>query len=204
MDSLTARDQDRGATPVRFPIYARLRDDTPAMIWPLLPTDGPGLARGYTELSSRSRELRFLTSRGELGPDMLRRLVDSVDQRAHVAFVLVALPPGEPDEVVGVGRLVQDDTDPTAADIAVTVRDDWQGRGVGALLAEALVAHRPPQVSRLETSVAVENDASLSMLRRLGPTTVVRSYPGVYDVHVQLPAIPHPRQADEGAADLAA
>jgi hypothetical protein len=26
----------------------------------------------------------------------------------------------------------------------------------------------------------------------------------VYDVRVQLPAIPHPRQADEGAADLAA
>jgi RimJ/RimL family protein N-acetyltransferase len=124
---------------------------------------------------------------------MLQLLVEDVDQHSHVAFVLVALPPGRPDAVVGVGRLVQDSSDLTVADIAITVNDDWQSRGIGALLANALVEHRPEPVTRLVTVVAVENTACLAMLRRLGPTTLHTSYPGVFEVRVCLLALPLPR-----------
>jgi len=175
----------------RFPIDVHLRDGTPAMIWPLLATDGPGLQRGFDDLSPRSRQLRFLSPRAGLTPAMLRLLVDGVDQRRHLAFVLVALPPGEPDVVVGIGRLVQTPEDPSAADLAVTVKDDWQRRGIGALLAEALVARRPAEVTHLLTYVATDNPASLAMLQRLGPTTVAVSS-GVYEVSVALRPVPLP------------
>jgi hypothetical protein len=125
---------------------------------------------------------------------MLRLLVDQVDQRRHVAFVLVALPPGQPDAVVGVGRLVQFAADPTTADIAVTVHDDWQGLGAGGLLADALIGHRPATVCRLSTYVAGQNPACLAMLRRLGPTTTVLVYSGVYEVSVALTPVPLPRE----------
>src|SRR3954452_13223210 len=105
MNGLVERAAHRGDAPTftsGFPLEVRLRDGTPAMIWPLLPTDGSGLRRGFAELSSRSRELRFLSPASELSPAMLNLLVDKVDQQRHLAFVLVALPPGQPDAVVGV------------------------------------------------------------------------------------------------------
>lgn len=169
-----------------FPLVVTLRDGTPAMIWPLLPTDGQGLQLAWNELSPRSRESRFLTARRELGPDMMQRLVGDVDQHSHLAFLLTVLPPGGSDEAVGIGRLIQDPDDAAVADLAVTVRDDWQGRGIGVLLATALVQHRPAGVTRLLTAVASDNPASLAMLRRLGPTTLTQPYPGVYDVRVEL------------------
>jgi RimJ/RimL family protein N-acetyltransferase len=179
---------------LEFPVDLRLRDGTPALIWPLLSTDGPGLQLAWEKLSARSRESRFLTPRQELGPDMLKLLVGDVDQRRHLAFVLIALPPGGPDAVVGIGRLVQDEHDPAVADIAVTVDDDWQGRGIGALLVDALVRHRPTSVNRLVTVVAVDNKACLAMLRRLGAMTLANSYPGVFEVRVELETVPHPRE----------
>lgn len=206
----TPRESDEHS-PVQgeFPLDRTLRDGTPALIWPLLPTDGPGLQLAWDQLSPHSRESRFLTPRHELGPDMLDVLVGEVDQRRHLAFVLVVLPPGGTDEVVGIGRLVQDELDPITADIAVTVRDDWQGRGVGSLLADALVQHRPAEVTRLLTVVAADNSASVAMLRRLGRTTISRGYPGVYDVRVELPPVassrrsrgnPRPKRGEPGTS----
>lgn len=156
------------------------------MIWPLLPTDGLALRHGFGELSPRSRRLRFLGELKDLGPSMLHRLVDEVDREHHIALVLVALPPDVPERPVAVGRLVQSATDPTTADFAVTVADDWQGRGVGAVLAEAVVRDRPSEVTRIVTAVATDNTASLAMLRRLGPMHVQLDGPGVYRVEVEL------------------
>lgn len=163
-----------------------LRDGTPAMIWPLLPTDGPALRHAFGELSPRSRRLRFLGELKDLGPSMLHRLVDEVDREHHIALVLVALPPDGPERPVAVGRLVQSTADPATADFAVTVADDWQGRGIGGLLAAAVVRERPAEVTRLVTAVATDNKASLAMLRRLGRTSVRLDGPGVYRVEVEL------------------
>lgn len=163
------------------------------MVWPLLPTDAAALRQGFTELSPESRRARFLVPLNDLDPAMLRRLVADVDQEAHVALVLVALPFDGDEEPVGVGRLVQYGDDPTTAELAVTVADDWQGKGVGSVLAAALVAVRPAQVTTLVTEVAVGNNASLAMLRRLGPTRTRLVHPGVFEVAVDL--VPQPAVA---------
>jgi hypothetical protein len=84
----------------------------------------------------------------------LDHLVDAVDQIDHVAILLLA-PAGYPDEApVGVGRMIRYATDPSTADIAIAVADNWQRKGVGSTLARALVAHRPHGVTRLVTAVA--------------------------------------------------
>ena len=51
----------------------------------------------------------------------------------------------------GLAHLVEDPADPASADIAVTVLDDWQGRGVGTALVSALMQRRPAAVTRLRT-----------------------------------------------------
>ncbi|HET6910290.1 MAG TPA: GNAT family N-acetyltransferase [Mycobacteriales bacterium] len=170
-----------------LPIELVLRDGTEAMIWPLLPTDAEDLRHAFDELSPRSRRLRFLGPVTRLDEAMIHLLVDAVDQRHHIALVLVVFPADELERPIGVARLVQLPGDPNTADFAVTVIDEWQGRGAGRALADALVQLRPDEVTTLATAVAADNAASLAMLRRLGAMTTRPSYPGVLEVVVHLP-----------------
>jgi GNAT superfamily N-acetyltransferase len=161
-----------------------LRDGTPALIWPLLDTDRDLLQRGYAELSSDSRRSRFLTELPELSETLLRLLVEDVDGFDHVAVVLTVLPADGGARQVGVARLVRDPRQPTTADVAVTVLDAWQGRGVGAALMAALLARRPADITRLRTTVAADNRSSLAMLARSGRMTTRREGAGVLTVEV--------------------
>jgi RimJ/RimL family protein N-acetyltransferase len=165
-----------------------LASGTPAMIWPLLPTDARALREGFRRLSPQARWSRFLTALGELDDAMIRRLVDSVDGVHHIALVLTVFPPDGHEEPVAVARLVQDPADPATADIAVTVADEWQGCGVGTALVSALMRRRPAAVSRLHTAVEAGNQASLALLARAGHVSSGPAKLGVLDVTVQLTA----------------
>jgi ribosomal protein S18 acetylase RimI-like enzyme len=74
-----------------------------------------------------------------------------------------------------------------AADVAVTVIDEWQHKGVASALLAELLRRRPVGVTRLVTTVTADNLASLAMLRRLGPTVAEPAGPNRLDVVVQLP-----------------
>ena len=164
-----------------------LRDGTSAFIWPLLHQDRQALRDGFAALSAQSRHDRFLSSVRQLSESMLRVLVDEVDGVDHVALVLTVFPRHEDEQAVAVGRLVRYPDRRHVADVAVTVRDEWQGRGVATALLRALLQQRPPEVTQLFTQVGGDNAASLAMLRRLGPTRLAPAAPGVLDVTVDLP-----------------
>jgi GNAT superfamily N-acetyltransferase len=152
----------------------------------LLPSDRAVLREGFAALSDRSRYRRFLSPVRELTDPMLERLVGDVDGVNHVALICVALPEGGEERPVGVGRLIRYQNDPTAADIAVTVLDDWQGRGVATALIRALLTRRPHGVTQLRTMTAAGNGAALAMLAAAGSLTT-RTEHGVVEVSVQLP-----------------
>ena len=179
-----------------------LRDGTPAMIWPLLPTDADTLREGFRRLSPDSRQRRFLATLGELDDPMIRLLVDSVDGIHHIALLLIVLPPEGEEGPAGVAHLVQGPADPASADIAVTVVDDWQGRGAGTALVSALMQRRPAAVTRLRTLVAADNRASLALLAGAGRVSPGLPEHGVLDVTVELPAVTRARSAAETVADL--
>ena len=85
------------------------------------------MAGGSARLSARSRQLRFLTPKKELSPAELRCFTDA-GHHDHEA-------PGALDHPgrrgVGIARDERDADDPQAAEIAVTIIDDRQGRGLG-------------------------------------------------------------------------
>jgi RimJ/RimL family protein N-acetyltransferase len=162
-----------------------LRDGTPALIWPLLSTDRAGLREGFAALSDASRYRRFLSSRTELTEPMLLRLIDGVDGIDHVALVLLVVPPGGEDRLVGVARLIRYANEPHAAELAVTVADEFQGRGVGSALVDALLARRPTGLTELRTVVAADNAASLALLARCGTVRTQVTH-GIAEVVVQL------------------
>jgi RimJ/RimL family protein N-acetyltransferase len=165
-----------------------LRDGTPALIWPLLSSDARTLREGFRRLSPESRRSRFLSPLSDLDEAMIQRLVGGVDGVHHVALVLVVLPSDGLEQPVGVARLIQDPSDPASGDIAVTVADQYQGRGVGAALVRALMERRPPELRRIRTVVDAGNRASLALLAGAGPMSSSVTRQGVVDVTVELPA----------------
>jgi nucleotide-binding universal stress UspA family protein/predicted GNAT family acetyltransferase len=104
------------------------------------------------------------------------------------------IPPDGPERPVGVGRIVQEDGDPSAADLAVTVVDDWQGRGVGSALLSTLVDRaREEGVARFEAPVLATNNEAIRMLERLGESTKSRSGREV-ELTIELPDAPAGRR----------
>lgn len=163
-----------------------LRDGTRATISPARREDRDLLRASYATLSPESQFHRFLTAVPELTDAMLHRLVDDVDWIDHVALVLTVHPPVGPPEKVAIARVIRYDDRPEAADVAVTVLDAWHGRGIATVLLDELMRLRPPGVNRLVTVVADDNPAAVSMLARLGETTVTPSGSGSLEVHVAL------------------
>jgi len=166
-----------------------LRDGTRAIAWSLLPSDREAVREAYEHLSAETQLHRFLAPVPHLTESMLDHLVDEVDGVDHVARVMFVLEDGEVGIPAGVARMIRYAEDPAAADVAVTVADEFQGRGVATALLAELMQHRPEGIERLITEVAADNPASLAMLRRLGPATVEHDGPNRLHVTVELPPV---------------
>lgn len=165
----------------------RLRDGSRALIWGLLPSDRDGLREAYEHLSPETKLHRFLTPVPHLTEAMLHHLVDDVDGVDHVARVLFVVDEQGVGEPAGLARMIRYADEPSAADVAVTVTDENQGRGIASALLDDLLRHRPEGVERIVTEVAADNPASLAMLRRLGPTAVEHDGAHLLSVTVELP-----------------
>jgi RimJ/RimL family protein N-acetyltransferase len=162
-----------------------LRDGTVGWVWPVLPTDRQALAHEFETLSEESRRRRFLGPVLHLSEAMLTHLVDEVDGVDHVALVLMA-EVGDDLEPIGVGRCVRYTSQPDAADVAVTIKDEWHGRGAASALLEVLMRRRPLGVTHLLTEVSSDNPASRAMLRRLGAVHELDTGMGTVDIEVVL------------------
>lgn len=153
-------------------------------IRPIEPEDRDALARGFDRLSEQSRYRRFLSPRGPLSQAELSYLTE-VDHRDHEALVAVD---AETDEGVGVARFIRSPGDPAVAELAVAVADDWQGQGVGSLLAGELAKRAREEGITCFTALALaENDAILGLLQDLGEVRTGRTQLGTVELAVDLP-----------------
>jgi GNAT superfamily N-acetyltransferase len=129
----------------------------------LVPADRALLVAAFERLSPRSRYLRFLSPLRSLPQRTLERLVD-VDGCEHVA--LIALRDGE---AVGVARYLRDRRDRGLADVAITVIDAEQGRGLGRRLLVALLDVAADRGLRALTfDIHPDNHVMLGLVRSLG------------------------------------
>jgi nucleotide-binding universal stress UspA family protein len=161
---------------------AQLRDGSRIEIRPIAPEDRDTLRQGFERLSPESRYRRFFGPMPQLSERDLDYLVD-VDHHDHEA--LVATDPGTGDGV-GVARFVR--TEPQTAEPAVVVVDDWQGRGVGTELMQALVDRaREEGISRFRAPVLATNADAIRVLERVGQTTKQRSGREI-ELTIELPA----------------
>jgi GNAT superfamily N-acetyltransferase len=171
---------------VQIGVPIALRDGSRVRIRRLRDSDSELLLRGFRRLSPESRYRRFLAPTPKLSERTVRYLVE-IDHRNHEA--LIALDE-QCNEGVGVARYVRNPARPTAAEVAVTVVDDWQGRGLGTLLLEAITMRaREEGVDTFTAVMLVENRQMMDLLQRLGAVRVVDRAAGTVEVEVHLPAL---------------
>ena len=141
---------------------ATARDGTVVGLRPLRRDERELVARFFAGLSAESRRRRFLQPMPRLPEAMLGRLAD-VDGHRHLAMVAVV-----DGHCAGIARWIALPDEPGAAEVAVTVTDRYQGRGIGRLLVQAL---RPAAVRAGLTSLVYlvdpTNRPALGLLRSL-------------------------------------
>jgi RimJ/RimL family protein N-acetyltransferase len=159
-----------------------LRDGSKVLIRQVQPADAPLLADGFARLSPQSRRMRFLARKDQLSAAELRYFTD-IDHHDHEALGALDQADGRG---VGVARYIRDADDPHAAEIAVTIVDDWQGRGLGTeLLARLSARARREGICRFTALVAEDNMAMAGLLRKMSASLAGRS-PGTVEYEITL------------------
>jgi RimJ/RimL family protein N-acetyltransferase len=147
-------------------VIERLPDGAPVLIRPIRADDKRMLTDGLRRLSDESVHRRFLTPKRSFSRTELRYLTE-VDGRDHVALV-AEHPSGPARRLIAVARFVRLAEDPDAAEVAITVADDWQGRGLGSLLSEQLAAEaRRVGIRRFTATMAADNVPAHRLMARL-------------------------------------
>ena len=153
-----------------------LADGTAVLLRPAADGDAPRILDGFERCSVETRYFRFLSGGYRLTDARLLALT-SADQVDHVVWVaLDADAPGTP--VIALARFIRLDDRPDTAEVAFIVGDDYQGRGVGHLLFDALrVAAGVHGVTTFVAEVLAENAPMKSLLLRRGARVTGRSGP---------------------------
>lgn len=181
-------------------VIVTLWDGSPALLRPVMPEDRFRIQAGLAELSLASRCFRFFVPVRTLAEDELRYFTE-VDQTHHVAWLAVS--PLQPDRPgLGIGRFVRYKEQPSAAEVALTVVDAHQGKGVGThLLAVLFVLARARSIHVLHGVALPDNHRVVDWFLRMGAT--VKFAEGLYHLDLltgeQTSAVP--RNATRQAFD---
>src|SRR3954451_14467383 len=166
----------------------------PLHIRPLGPADRERIEAGFRELSQATVTARFL-SWVKPSPSLFA-WVDQLDGRDSVAIGASHAASGSP---LGVARYVRFANDPSRADLAVTVVDAWQRRGVGTALLVELARHAADAgIATFSATAFAENRGAQRLAATLGPLRFGPIQAGVVTFDVPVPVVA------EGARTLAA
>lgn len=144
------------------PIPVRLRDGSELMLRPVLPGDSERTVHGHVHFSSETIYRRFMSAR--VPSVAMMQYLAEVDYVDHFVWVMV-----DGSDPVADARFVRDDKDPSVAEIAFTVADAYQGRGIGTFLIEALsIAARVDGIERFSARMLSDNLPMRTIMDRTG------------------------------------
>ena len=149
--------------PAEFELDIVLRDGGGARVRPIKPEDA-GLLRDFFEtLGPESRYFRFFRIKATLEPKEVE-FFTKVDYSDRMA--LIALLDGK---MIAVARYDREGHDATSAEVAFSVADRHQGRGLGTQLLQLLTTHaRSHGIERFHAYVLPENRQMMRVFRNSG------------------------------------
>ncbi len=171
---------------VRVGAPVTLRDGSRVRIRQGHRSDRELLLRGFERLSSESRYRRFLVPMAALTDEMVRYLTE-VDHHDHEAMIALD---EETGEGIGVARYVRSQDRHDVAELAVTVIDEWQGKGLGTVLVEVLSARaRAEGITTFSALMLARNEEMMDLLKRLDTVRIIDQELGTVEIEVPIPDI---------------
>jgi GNAT superfamily N-acetyltransferase len=151
----------------QFPRWTEhLRNGAEVLIRPLQEGDASAEREFIDSLSPQSRRFRFLGSMDHASDTLVRKLTH-LDYQRDLAFAAFHQSHGR-DLLVGVSRYSASD-DGSSCECAVTVLDQWQGQGLGALLMKHLIELAKGRgIKRMWSIDSAGNTAMTDLARFLG------------------------------------
>ena len=167
-------------------MFIRASDGTQLYVRHVRAGDKHMLSRAWALLSEESQRRRFLGPKPRLTSGDLRYLTE-LDGHDHVALVAVQL--DDPSKLVAVARYVRLRDDPEVAEVAVTVADHMQGKGIGRMLGILLADEaRGHGIRRFSASILSDNQPALRLMHAMGRRLESHTERGVRDLVTDLAA----------------
>ncbi|AKU95476.1 Acetyl-CoA synthetase (ADP-forming) alpha and beta chain, putative [Labilithrix luteola] len=161
-----------------------LRDGGSLLVRALRADDGPRILELFHRLSADSIRHRAFMAKTELTPSEVHYLTN-IDFVRHVALAAVLREDGA-EHIIGVGRYcssAEGDGAGQRAEVAFSVADEHQGRGIGTLLLEHLARiARSAGIEELEADVMADNARMLSVFAESGFPVRESMASGIYRV----------------------
>lgn len=149
----------------QYSAIERLRDGRRLKVRALLPGDRDGILKAFNRSSPQSLRRRFFAAKGGLTEKEIE-FFSKVDFVNHVALAAAVEEEGQP-VIVGGGRYVL--TEPGQAEIAFAIIDQYQGKGIGAILMRHLATiAREAGLKVLVAEVLPENAPMLAVFKKSG------------------------------------
>ncbi|GMG82251.1 hypothetical protein LNKW23_14640 [Paralimibaculum aggregatum] len=155
------------------PRIVTARDGTRLRLRPIRPADWQGVRQGFESWSAEQKRQRMLGAIEHLSDTAAQRFATLRDPAHEICLVLAA--EDDDSDLLGGARLVgapgRDD-----GEFAVSIRGDAQGRGLGRLALEAVLAEGPARgITRAWGLIGRRNEGMLALARRLG--FALRAFP---------------------------
>jgi RimJ/RimL family protein N-acetyltransferase len=146
-----------------------LADERPLTFRPITPASKPLIVAAMTRLSPESIRRRFFGPRRALSELELHRLT-ALDGWNHYAIGACARGDDWAPEGIGVARFARTSEASSTAELAITVVDAYQGRGIGRQLVSRLIdAAIVRGIRELHAIILPDNAAIIGLLQRIAP-----------------------------------
>jgi RimJ/RimL family protein N-acetyltransferase len=149
---------------------------------PVRISDEPLLKDFFYSLSDQSLYRRFISMRKDMPHERLQEFV--VIDYTKETVILATVREGEMEKVVGLGQYGINEANHTA-EVALVVRDDYQGKGVGTeVLSYLTFLAKREGLYGFTAEVLVENKPMLHLFEKMGFDIQKKSSQGVYELQM--------------------
>ena len=170
----------QGVYPEEFESYKTTKTGLTLLLRPVKFSDEHLLKDFFYSLSNDSMYRRFISTRVDMHHERLQPFV--VIDYTKEMVILAVLEHEETELIVGMAQYLIDETK-HIAEVAFVVRDDYQGKGIGAtLLSYVTYLARKSGLLGFTAAVLMENRQMLQLFEKMGFNIEKRSEGGVYEL----------------------
>ena len=176
---------EKGIYPEELEIYRTTSKGLNILLRPVKITDEPMLKDFFYDLSEDSMYMRFFSARKDMPHKRLQDFVAVDYSKKMEILAVIEEKDMEKETIIGLGQY-ELNSDMYSAEVALVVKDKFQGQGVGReLLSYLAYLARRQGLIRFTGDVLVENKSMVTLFEKMGFDTEKRREEGVYEMSMR-------------------